>query len=102
MGEQKKSVSAKSRQKRKEIAKLRAALAALEDEDNDLQDELQKLDDISSRMLRREMQALGAFDKLDDNQEIAVASDHFSDWPAIPENEPVDWDQMLVLQESLS
>ena len=74
---------------------------ALEDEDNDLQEELSRLDSISSRMLKREMHALGVFDQLDPEREIAMASDHFSDWPVIPENEPVNWDEMLVLQESL-
>lgn len=101
VGDQKKSIKEKSQRKRREIAKLRKALVALEDEDNDLQEELARLDDISSRMLKREMQALGVFEQLDPEQEIAMAADHFSDWPLIPENEPVDWDQMLVLQESL-
>lgn len=66
VSDQKKAVKEKSREKRRAIAKLRAALVALEDEDNDLQEELARLDDISSRMLKREIVVLGAFNKLPD------------------------------------
>ena len=91
VGEQKKRLAARSRAKRREIARLRkvlietqahaqaviaeaqaagahaqAALAEAESEDVGLQEGLAVLEDRSSRMLQREMQALGVMNTLRD------------------------------------
>ena len=86
MGEQKRLVKEKSREKRRQVARLRAnlikaqaALAATEEKEVKIQDDLARLDDISSRILKREIMALGAFDQLPENQEITVADETFSD-----------------------
>ncbi|KIW85435.1 hypothetical protein Z517_00825 [Fonsecaea pedrosoi CBS 271.37] len=55
VGEQKKQLVAKSRAKRKEIARLRRLIAEAEEEDVSFQGELKRLEEVSSRMLRRKM-----------------------------------------------
>jgi hypothetical protein len=95
VGEQKKLIEAQAREKRRAIAKLRKALADLEAEDVDLQDDLARLNDVSSRMLRREMTALGVMDSLDTEQEVALGDPGF-DWVAQDlVVEQIDWDVVL-------
>jgi len=94
IGEQKKQLSAKSRAKRREIARLRKTLASLEEDDADLQDSLAKLDEVSSNMLKREMQALGAFDRLPASDEVALSEPDFI-WGGVPTTDSVDWDAIL-------
>ena len=104
IGEQKKQIAAKSRAKRREIARLRKtllearrSLAALEcemveqeEEDSSLQDSLAKLDEVSSNMLKREMQALGAFDKLPASEDVALAEPEFF-LEGTPVTSSIDW-----------
>jgi len=94
VGEQKKKLASKSREKRKEIARLRKALAEAECEDNEVQDSLAHLEDVSERMIRREMLALGAFDRVPENQEVAFADPSFP-WAEVPVNDTVDWEAIL-------
>jgi hypothetical protein len=100
VGEQKKQLISKSRLKRREIARLRKTLAALEESDADIQDSLAALEDKSSRMLRREMQALGAFDNITTSSgtshEVALAEPEFVfDGQFVTDS--VDWEQVLGL-----
>ena len=90
IGEQKKQIAAKSRAKRREIARLRKTLADLEGDDADLQDSLARLDEVSSNMLKREMQALGAFDKLPASEDVALAEPEFF-LEGTPVTSSIDW-----------
>jgi len=49
---------------RKEIAHLRTLLASLESKDNDVQDSIAELSDMLSRIIRREIEALGVLESL--------------------------------------
>ncbi|EXJ65082.1 hypothetical protein A1O7_01422 [Cladophialophora yegresii CBS 114405] len=113
IGEQKKQLSAKSRAKRREIARLRKTLvdarrslaalecemAKVEEEDSSLQDSITKLDEVSSNMLKREMMALGAFDKAPARAEVALAEPNFV-WQDAPLTESVDWNKILNFEGS--
>jgi hypothetical protein len=97
VGEQKKLLQAKSRAKRREIQRLRktladaqVALANAESSDADVQDDLARLDEMSNRMLRREMLALGALNPLETEQEVALAEPGFA-WEGLPVTDSVDW-----------
>jgi len=90
VGEQKKQLKSKSRLKRREIARLRKVLADAESEDADLQDSLAQLDEVSSRMLHREMQALGVFNSVDTGQDVALADPGFV-FDGVPVTESIDW-----------
>ena len=108
IGEQKKQIASKSRLKRREIARLRktllearrslaeleADLVGVEEEDSELQESLAKLEEISSNMLKREMQALGAFDKAPAGEDVALAEPEFV-WQDVPLTETVDWGELL-------
>lgn len=98
VGEQKKQLISKSRLKRREIARLRKTLAALEESDADIQDSLAALEDKSSRMLRREMQALGVFESVIDSsgadREVALSEPEFVfDGQFVTDS--IDWEQVL-------
>jgi len=105
VGEQKKQLQSKSRRKRREIARLRQVLLKAqkdlldaEESDSDLQDSIAKLEEQSSRMLRREMEALGVFDSVEASagpqQELALADpDFIFDGQFVTDS--VDWDQVL-------
>ena len=94
VGEQRKQLKAKSLEKRREIARLRKTLAELEEEDVAVHDDLAKLDDISSRMLQREMQALGVMNSVGSEQEVALADPDFV-WEGVPVVESVDWERLM-------
>jgi hypothetical protein len=94
IGEQKKQLKAKALEKRREIARLRKVLTELEEEDMAVQDDLVKLDDISSRMLQREMQALGIMDSVGNEQEVALADPDFV-WEGAPAVESINWEQLM-------
>lgn len=94
IGEQKKLEEAKAREKRRQIASLRRTLADLEAEDVSLQDEIARLDEVSNRMLHREMQALGVFNSLENEQEVALADPGFV-CEGAPQIESIDWDSLL-------
>jgi hypothetical protein len=94
IGEQKKQLKVKALEKRREIARLRKVLAELEEEDVAVQDDLVRLDDISSRMLQREMQALGVMDSVGNEQEVALADPNFV-WEGVPAVESIDWEQLV-------
>lgn len=93
VGDQKKEVRQKSRQKRKEIARLRRLLLEAEEEDVALQDSLAELEQKSEAMLRREMQALGVLEPFSDEQLVAWGSAE----PSLPalSTDQVDWDSIL-------
>ena len=76
------------------MLEVQRQLASAEEEDADLPDDLAKLEDISSRMLRREMQALGVFDQLPAADEVAQAEPSFV-WEGAPVVEQVDWNAVL-------
>jgi hypothetical protein len=94
VGEQKKRLQAESRAKRREIAHLRGVLAEVEAEDVGIQDSLAQLEERSSRMLRREMQALGVMDSLGTEQEVVLGDSAFA-WAGLPVTESIDWDAVL-------
>jgi hypothetical protein len=61
-----------------------AELAEAESKDADLQHDITRVEEISSRMLRREMQVLGVMDSLDNEQEIALAiCETWAVWPVV-------------------
>ena len=104
VGEQKKLVQAKSLQKQRELARLRqnllraqhafleaqSALATVETEHIGLQGDIAALEEISSRMLRREMQALGVFDSVPSDHEVALADPAFVE-QNVPITDMIDW-----------
>jgi len=104
VGEQKKLLQAQCRDKRREMARLRKTLmearlammaaetnlASVESEEVELSDSLASLEDISSRMLRREMLALGALNSLDTEQEVAL-SEPGHVWEGVPVTDSIDW-----------
>ena len=55
IGEQKKQLSAKSRAKRREIARLKRLMVEAEEADVSFQDKLERLEKVSNNMLKREM-----------------------------------------------
>ncbi|EXJ77809.1 hypothetical protein A1O3_10038 [Capronia epimyces CBS 606.96] len=87
--DEKKSLQEKSRRKRKEIARLRRALADVEAEDSSVQESLAHLDEVSSRMIRRELQALGVLEEKPPEDEGAFADLNFP-WSEVPFSESVD------------
>ena len=105
VGEQKKQFEASSRAKRRKIQLLRRNLVELtkeladaEEQDNDIQESIAQLDVIASRMLQREMQALGVFEQVaatgGSEQEVAFADPNFA-WAEAPQIETMDWDKIL-------
>jgi hypothetical protein len=104
VGEQKKTEQEKRRQKSKEIARLRRALmdaqralVAAEEEQNELDDSIAHLEEVSSTMLRREMQALGVFNSLPEGQEIALGDPNFV-WSDVPVNDTIDWSEVFAVE----
>ena len=94
MVDEKKVFQERSRRKRKEMARLRRALAEVESEDNELQDSIARLEEISSNMVRREMRALGVLEDLPEGSAGAFA-DPDQPWAEVPFNETIDWDLAL-------
>ncbi|KAK5936453.1 hypothetical protein PMZ80_011308 [Knufia obscura] len=115
VGELKRAKQQKRREKSKQITKLRSALLtarqalqeaeatmlATEEEINEIDESIAALEDKSSRMLKREMQALGVFNSLPDEQEIALGDQDFV-WEDIPLVQQVDLGGLFGGQESLS
>jgi hypothetical protein len=95
VGELKKTEQKKRRQKLGQIAKLRAALAEAENEQHQIEESLAELDDRTDRMLKREMLALGVFDKLPDEQEIALGDGDMSWFDEGLHMHQIDWDEVL-------
>jgi hypothetical protein len=90
-----------SMEARKLLAESEASLVLAEEqsleaesEEARLSAEIAFLDDKSSRMLRREMQALGVMAPLDNEREVALADSDFVE-NAMPESAQADWDEML-------
>ncbi|KAK5175941.1 hypothetical protein LTR44_011501 [Exophiala sp. CCFEE 6388] len=99
--DEKKVFKEKSRRKRKETARLRRALVqaqdalcAAETEDTEFQESLSRLEEVSSRMLRREMLALGVLNEQPPNESGAFADPDLP-WSEIPVNDVVDWDAVF-------
>ena len=92
--EEKKVFQERSRRKRKEIVRLRRALAEVESEDNNLQDSIARLDAVSSNMIRREMQALGVLDE-QPVQGSGAFADPGGPWGEVPLNDTIDWDNVF-------
>ena len=115
VGELRKAEQQKRREKSKQMTKLRSVLLAArqalqdaettmletEEEINAIDESIAALEDKSSRMLKREMQALGVFDSLPDEQEIVLGDQDYV-WDGIPFVEQVDLDSLFAGQESLS
>ncbi len=76
------------------MASAASDLADMEMEDSNLQHSIADLDERSSRMLKREMQALGVMDPLDSEREVALAEPEFT-WAGLPVIESIDWDAVL-------
>lgn len=101
VGETKKVLAAKSRRQRREIAKLRKALLEAqkalqeaEEEDVKLQDSLEHWEEVTDRMLRREMRALGVLREQPEDQEIALADPLEDSWAEAPFVEQIDWSEI--------
>jgi hypothetical protein len=77
---------------RKAALEAQEALAAAESGVLEDEEELAQLEEKSSRMLRREMQALGVMETLDSGQEVALADPDLS-W-SVPVA-PGDWSLLL-------
>ena len=71
-------------------AHAQAALAEAESEDVGLQEGLAVLEDRSSRMLQREMQALDVMNTLRDGQEVGLGDSEFV-WSSLPVTDSIDW-----------
>ena len=69
-------------------------LAEAEDEEANLEDSLALLEEKSSKMLRREMLALGVMNSLGSEQEVALAEPEFV-WAEVPVTDSVDWAVVL-------
>jgi hypothetical protein len=91
VGEQKKLLQAQAREERRKIMQLRKSLAEAEEREIDLQDSIAQVEEVSSRMLRREMQVLGVMGSLDNEQEVALAEPEFF-WDGAPVADPADWE----------
>lgn len=91
VGEHKKQLQSKSRLKRREIARLRKVLAEAEAEDANLQDSIADLDLKASRMLKREMLALGVLEAEPVDKEIALGDPGFP-FEGLPQTESIDWE----------
>jgi hypothetical protein len=93
VGEQKKQLVSKTRAKRREIVRLRKALAAMESDEAELEATLASLEERSSNMLKREMLALGVMDPLDTAKEVALADPSFV-WADMPVTDSIDWEEV--------
>jgi len=109
VGELKKAEQKKRRQKLLEISKLRKAmleaqkaLAEAEEEQAGIEESIADLDDRTDRMLKREMLALGVFDRLPEEQEVVLGDNDFSWLDAGPATQQVDLGFLFSGQESLS
>jgi hypothetical protein len=105
VGEQKKALEAQSIEKGRKLQELRRKLldarrallevescfALAEDEDLRIRDELRLVKERSDNMLKREMQALGVFDELPVDKEIALAEPVLA-WGGSPVSGSVDWE----------
>ena len=93
--DERKAFEQRSRRKRKEMARLRRALAEVESEDNELQDSIARLEVISSNMLRREMQALGVLEEQSEAGMGAFAEPE-GPWSEVLFNQTIDWEEVLA------
>ena len=66
-----------------------AASVAAEQEEADLSASIAVLEQKSSRMLQRELQALGVMDSLDTDQEVALADPDFV-WAEMPTTKSIN------------
>jgi len=99
--DEKKVFQEKSRRKRKEIVRLRRALVqaqdalcAAESEDSEFQESLSRLEDISSRMIQREMSALGVLED-QPSDSVGAFADPELPWSEVPVNDVIDWDAVF-------
>lgn len=91
VGNLKRGIQKKSRDKRREIALLRERLAQAEKEDVGLQDSLSYWEDVSDRMLKKEMVALGVIGNLAEEQEVAPGVPDFGVGSEGPVTDIIDW-----------
>jgi hypothetical protein len=91
VGEEKKRLQAQYREERRKVVALRKALVEAESREVDLQDSIAEVEEISSRMLRREMQVLGVMGSLDSEKEVALAEPEFV-WEGAPVAVAGGWD----------
>lgn len=91
VGNLKRGIQKKSRDKRREIALLRERLAQAEKEDVSLQDSLSYWEDVSDRMLKKEMVALGVIGDLVEEQEVAPGVPEFGVVSEGPVTDIIDW-----------
>jgi hypothetical protein len=65
------------REERRKIITLRKALAEAESREVDLSDSIAEVEEISSYILRREMQVLGVMGSLDSETKVTLAEPEF-------------------------
>ena len=101
VGELKKQIREKARLKQREMQLLRRrlleaqqALADVELENVNLEDEVARLEEVSSRMLRREMQALGVLETQPQSEQVVMGDPNWA-WSEAPVTDLVDWEAVL-------
>ena len=101
VGEQKKLLQDRARETRQKVLQERralidaqSALVEAEAQDAEVQENIALLDRAASDMLRREMEAVGALNSLDNGQEVALADPDFV-WSDVPVAGSPDWDLLL-------
>lgn len=65
-----------------------------------LNESIASLDERSSRMLRREMQALGVMDALPEEREVVLAEQDFV-WQGMPITDSIDWESVFRVDGSI-
>ena len=84
VADEKKRIKQRSLLKQRELARLEA-----ESEDLELKESVARLDEISSRMLKREMQALGVLEQTPKGHEVAAGDPSFV-WEGVPVGQSID------------
>ena len=91
VGEQRDQLESKALVSQRELVRLRELVAKAEAADLALREQMSELKDKSSRMLRREMQALGVMETLDNEQVVALGDPAFSASAV----DSIDWEALL-------
>jgi len=76
------------------LMKMETEFSLVESEKSSLDEETLRLEETASRMLRREMQALGVVNSLDNEREVALGDSDLA-WSEMPMTEEVDWSTMM-------
>jgi len=84
---------------RRALLEVESCFALAEEEDLKIREELRLVKEKSDKMLKREMQALGVFDELSVDKEIALAEPVLS-WQEVPVTASMDWAQVLNFEDN--